>query len=90
MARFTRSIDGAEASRAGVLRKAEFWRTHGKGAMSERQRAVLNRYLNGFEGALTAKKCSPASPQRGVADLVEKGVLQRNPGGSKSTRYALI
>jgi Fic family protein len=79
-----------------VLRKAEFWRTHGKVAMSERQRAIINRYLDGFEGHLTARKwavlgkCSPASAQRDIADLVDKGVLQRNPGGSKNTSCALI
>lgn len=93
---FTRAIDGAEASSAGVLHKAEFWRAHEKVAMSERQRAILNRYLDGFEGALTAKKwailgkCSPASAQRDIADLVENGVLERNPGGSKNTSYSLI
>ena len=96
LACFTRAIDGAEASSAGVLRKAEFWRTHQTIAMSERQRSILNRYLDGFEGNLTAKKwailgkCSPASAQRDIADLVDKGVLRRNPGGSKNTSYSLI
>jgi len=96
LACFTRAIGGAEASSAGVLHKAEFWRAHERVAMTERQRAILNRYLDGFEGNLTAKKwailgkCSPASAQRDIADLVEKGVLQRNPGGSKNTSYGLI
>jgi Fic family protein len=96
LACFTRAIDGAEASSAGVLGKAEFWRRHEKAAISERQRLILNRCLDGLEGALTARKwailgkCSPASAQRDIADLVDKGVLQRNPGGSKNTSYALI
>jgi Fic family protein len=96
LACFTRALAGAEASSAGVMRKAEFWRTHARIAMSERQRAILNRYLDGFEGNLTARKwailgkCSPASAQRDIADLVEKGVLERNAGGSKNTSYALI
>ncbi len=64
--------------------------------MSERQRAILNRYLDGFEGKLTARKwailgkCSPASAQRDIADLVDRGVLRRNPGGSKNTSYDLV
>ena len=64
--------------------------------MSARQRAVLNRYLDGFEGNLTARKwavlakCSPASAQRDIADLVDKGVLRRNPGGSKNTSYGVV
>lgn len=67
-----------------------------QGAMSERQRAILNRYLDGLEGHLTDKKCailgkcSPASARRDIADLVEKGVLRRNPGGSKNTSYSLV
>jgi len=96
LACFIRAIDGAEASSAGVLRKAEFWRVHEHVALSGRQRTIINRYLDGFEGHLTAKKwailgkCSPASAQRDIADLVDKGVLQRNPGGSKNTSYALV
>jgi Fic family protein len=95
LACFTRAVTGAEAGGAGVLRKADFWRSHEGVALSERQRAILNRYLDGFEGALTARKwailgkCSPASAQRDIADLVDKGVLRRNPGGSKNTSYAL-
>jgi Fic family protein len=63
--------------------------------MNDRQRTILNRYLDGFEGHLTAKKwailgkCSPPTAQRDIADLVEKGVLVRNPGGSKNTSYDL-
>jgi len=34
-------------------------------------------------------KCSPASAQRDIADLVDKGILKRNPGGGKNTSYAL-
>lgn len=96
LACFTRAIDGAETSSADVLRKAEFWRAHERIALSDRQRMILNRYLDGFEGNLTAKKwailgkCSPASAQRDIADLVDKGILQRNPGGSKNTSYALV
>lgn len=63
--------------------------------MSERQRSLLNRYLDGFEGALTARKwatlgkCSAPTAQRDIADLIEKGVLKRNPGGSKNTSYSI-
>lgn len=92
---FSRALDAAESSREGVMRKAEFWRTYEQVAMNERQRAILNRFLDGFEGKLTARKwaalgkCSPATAQRDIADLIEKGVLRRNPGGSKNTSYDL-
>ena len=95
LACFTRAIDGAEAISAGVLSRAEFWRNHERVVMSKRQRAILSRYLDGFEGALTARKwailgkCSLASAQRDIADLVQNRVLTRNPGGSKNTSYAV-
>lgn len=95
LACFSRAIDGAEADASGVLRKADFWRHHGSVSMNDRQRSILNRFLDGFEGKLTARKwailgkCSPASAQRDIVDLVEKGVLLRNPGGSKNTSYTL-
>ncbi len=92
---FSRAIDAAEAESDGVMRKAAFWQAHAGTALSERQRVMLNRYLDGFDGALTARKwailgkCSPASAQRDIADLLAKGLLTRNPGGSKNTSYAL-
>lgn len=92
---FSRAIDAAETTCATVLRKADFWQRHGRGPLTTRQRTVLNRYLDGFEGKLTAKKwavigkCSIPTAQRDINDLVERGVLRRNPGGSKNTSYDL-
>lgn len=49
--------------------------------MSERQREVLNLYLDGYPGKLTAKnwakhvKVSPDTAARDIKDLVEKGIL---------------
>ena len=51
--------------------------------------------LDGFEGKLTARKwmalteCSTATAQRDIADLVERNVLIRNPGGSKNSSYSM-
>ncbi len=93
---FARAIDGAEAACAGVLRKADFWQRYARLPFSERQKTVLNRYLDGFEGALTAKKwaaigkCSVPTAQRDINDLLERGVLRRNPGGSKKTSYEVV
>jgi Fic family protein len=88
-----RAIDGAEETCAQVLRKAGFWRTHSQVAFTDRQRTVLNRYLDGFEGKLTARKwsvignCSLPTANRDISDLVERGILKKNPGGSKNTSY---
>jgi predicted HTH transcriptional regulator len=62
-------------------------------SFTDRQKIVLNRFLDGFEGKLTARKwaaigkCSIASAQRDISDLVERGILKRNQGGSKNTSY---
>ena len=92
---FARAIDVAEAAGANVLRKADFWRDHAGEAISSRQKAVLNRHLDGFEGKLTARKwailakVSIPTAQRDINELLERGVLRRNPGGSKNTSYEL-
>ena len=63
---------------------------------TKRQKTVLNRLLDGFEGKLTAKKwaaigkCSIPTAQRDINELVERGILRRNPGGSKNTSYDLV
>ncbi|WP_271627586.1 hypothetical protein [Bradyrhizobium sp. CCBAU 11445] len=41
-----RAFDGADIILGGILRKADFWAVH------ERQRLVLNRLFDGFEGNL--------------------------------------
>jgi Fic family protein len=92
---FSRAVDGAETTCGDVLRKAEFWQRYAREVFSERQKAILNRFLDGFEGKLTAKKwaligkCSIPTAQRDINDLVERSILRRNPGGSKNTSYDL-
>ena len=51
-----RAIDGAEATLGTVLSKARFWETFGDSVLNERQRLVVNRLLDGFEGKLTTMK----------------------------------
>ncbi len=92
---FSRAIDAAEQAAAGVLRRAEFWQHHPLTPFNERQRSVLDRFLGEFEGKLTAPKwkamvkCSLPTAQRDLKDLVDRGILVRNPGGSKNTSYGI-
>jgi Fic family protein len=90
-----RAIDGAEQLLGGVLAKAQFWQ-HMQGVMlNERQRLVLNRLLDGFDGHLTTSKyakltkCSQDTALRDILYLVDRGILVRNPKGGRSTSYAL-
>jgi Fic family protein len=90
-----RAFDGAEDTLANVLCKAEFWRKHATARLNERQRDILNRLLDGFEGKLTSskyatiEKTSPDSALRDINDLVERGILHKDEGGGRSTSYSL-
>jgi Fic family protein len=90
-----RAIDGAQTTLGAVLDKARFWKRAQGIPLNERQRLVLNRLLDGFEGKLTTSKyaklarCSQDTALRDILPLVEGGVLIRNPEGGRSTSYAL-
>ena len=92
----SRAIDGAESACADVLRKAGFWQRYAREPFTKRQKVVLNRFLDGFEGKLTARKwaaigkSSIPTAHRDINALVERGILHRNPGGSKNTSYDLV
>ena len=90
-----RAVQGADATLAGVLDKAQFWQRWAGTPMNARQTLVLNRVLDGMEGKLTnAKwaamgKCSADTALRDINDLLERGVLLRLEGGGRSIGYGL-
>ena len=90
-----RSIENSAAALGGVLGKARFRERAAGLSLNERQRLVLNRLLDGFEGKLTTSKwaklakCSQDTALRDIAFLVAHGLLARNPGGGRSTSYGL-
>ena len=90
-----RAIDGAKSTLSSVLAKARFWELVQAVPLNDRQRLVLNRLLDGFEGKLTTSKyaklakCSQDTALRDIFPLVEKGILVRSSGGGRSTSYAL-
>ena len=91
-----RAFDGAEAVLANVLRKARFWETMAGQALNERQTAVINQLLEGFEGKMTSSKwakmtkTSADTALRDIDDLVRKRILVKDPAGGRSTSYSLI
>lgn len=90
-----RAFEGAENTLAVVFRKADFWKKHSSARLNDRQRDIVNRVLDGFDGKLTSskwaiiEKCSPDTALRDIADLVERGLLQKDEGGGRSTSYSL-
>jgi Fic family protein len=86
----------ADQQLQGALRKADFWSQHEHTPLNERQRLLLNRLLDGFEGYLkTSKwariaKCSTDTALRDIKDLMDKGILQQQDSGGRSTHYTLV
>lgn len=78
-----------------VLFKADFWNRHAKTSMNERQKKLLNKILDGFEGKLTSSKwakiakCSKDTAIRDINDLINKNILQKEEAGGRSTNYEL-
>jgi Fic family protein len=91
-----RAFDGAEEILATVLKKAQFWESHAGASFNDRQRAIINRLLNGFEGKLTSSKyakiakCSQDTASRDIDDLVKRGILAKDAAGGRSTSYSLV
>jgi Fic family protein len=91
----SRAIDGAESTLEAVLAKATFWRRIANVPLNDRQRRVLNRLLDGFEGNLTTSKwarlakISQDTALRDITGLVNHGILVRGPAGGRSTSYRL-
>jgi Fic family protein len=50
----TRAVQSTERELAGVLAKARFWEKLRDVSLNDRQRLMLNRLLEGFEGKLTS------------------------------------
>jgi Fic family protein len=90
-----RAFDSTEDILANVLRKARFWEAMAGQPLNERQRKVVNRLLDGFEGKLTSSKwavltkTSPDTALRDINDLVGRGVLVKDEAGGRSTSYSL-
>jgi Fic family protein len=91
-----RAFDGTETIIGNVLQKAEFWKRHAANALNQRQRLVLNRLLDDFEGKLTSSKwakiakVSQATAARDIDELIVLGILRKDAAGGRSTSYSLV
>lgn len=90
-----RALVNTDQELAAVLHKARLWDRINRGGVNVRQRLVINRLLDGFEGHLTTSKygklakCSSDTALRDIQDLLERGILVQNPGSGRSTSYRL-
>ncbi len=79
-----------------VLFKANFWNKHSKTIINERQRKLINKLIDGFDGKLTSSKwakitkCSKDTAIRDINDLINKNILRKEAAGGRSTHYELV
>ncbi|MGC1301475.1 MAG: DUF1488 family protein [Caulobacteraceae bacterium] len=91
-----RAFDRAEITLGSVLAKATFWEKNAAAKLNDRQRVIVNRLLDGFEGKLTSSKyatltkCSQDTASRDIDDLISQSILAKEPAGGRSTSYCLV
>lgn len=90
------ALEATNNTLSRVLFKAKFWETHNATPLHDRQRLIINKLLDGFEGKLTSSKwakinkCSADTALRDIQDLISKNVLRKEQGGGRSTNYELV
>lgn len=78
-----------------IMRKTDFWRIHEHTAINARQRLMINKLFDGFDGKLKSSKwakitkCSTDTALRDIKDLIDKGILKQEKEGGRSTNYEL-
>lgn len=90
-----RALANTDETLGVVMKKARFWEKHSMTALNDRQKIILNRLLDGFDGKLTSSKwakitkTSQDTAGRDINDLVHRGILTKELGGGRSTSYIL-
>jgi Fic family protein len=90
-----KTLQSTDTTLNTVLFKADFWNRHFTTEMSARQRKLVNKLLDGFDGKLTSSKwakiakCSKDTAIRDINDLIQKSVLEKEAAGGRSTSYEL-
>ena len=90
-----RAVDSSLETLSGILNKSVFWREFSGTELSQRQKKVLNIFLDGKEANLTAQNWSRLgavsldTALRDIGDLVKKGVLSAYPGRTRKVVYAI-
>lgn len=91
--RLQEAIENSEEILHKILFKHRFLQKLPDQNLNERQRKIIHRLLDGFEGKLTTSKyakickCSQDTALRDIQAMLEQGILIKLPGGGRSTGY---
>lgn len=95
LACYERALSNTDHTLSKVIRKAKFWENPQLLSINERQRLMLNKLLDGFDGKLTSSKwakiakCSQDTAARDIQNLIGRDVMLKEEGGGRSTSYVL-
>lgn len=91
-----RAIERSQKELNSVLNKARFWESLSNISINGCQRRIINLILDDlFYGSLTSSKwakmtkCLQDAAYRDILQLINLGVLTKNPEGGRSTSYPL-
>jgi Fic family protein len=90
-----RALTATDMILNAVLTKARYWEFFASKTINERQKLMLNKLLDGFEGKLNTSKwakitkVSNDTALRDILDLINQGVLEKEGAGGRSTNYRL-
>ena len=90
-----RALAATDQILASVMRKSRLWNDPDAQSLNDRQKLMLNKLLENFEGKLTSAKwskmakCSQDTAVRDIQNLIEKGILMKEHAGGRSTSYVL-
>lgn len=88
------AIKSSDEILSDVIKKAEFWQKNSNIIFNERQKKILNRFMDNFEGNLTTTKwakmcnCSQDTATNDINDLISKNILKR-VGEARNIHYIL-
>jgi len=91
-----RALNQTDTMLEVVLTKARFWENPATAFLNERQRLIVNKLLDGFDGKLTTSKwakiakCSQDTALRDIRDLLNRNILNKDSVGGRSTNYLLV
>ncbi len=89
------SLAASAETLGAILAKTRFWDKNTGAPLNTRQRLMVNKLLDGFEGKLTSSKwakiakCSQDTALRDIQGLMDSGVLVKEAAGGRSTSYVI-
>ena len=90
-----RTLSATDETLADIMLKAKFWDKFNNEIFNDRQKIMLNKLMDGFEGNFNSSKwakitkSSSDTALRDITDLLKRNMLIKEDSGGRSTSYIL-